>query len=90
MVDVYYYQYGRKRMILDAICVVNGPGTFRMYQEDGILYIYTEPKLHEAPDSSLEYEILKGYNRLYLGEAEVVQNVVRKTGRATQEDLVEV
>lgn len=75
-------------MILDALCVVHGPGHIGMYQKDGVLYIYTEKYLNETPEDGIIYHIEPGFTKLYLGEAEVVQKLVQ--GITEQYNAVEV
>lgn len=63
-------------MLLDAVCVIQGPGDIGLYQKDGVLYIYTKDKIDEVPADGQIATILPGYNRFYLGEADAVRAIV--------------
>lgn len=64
-------------MLLNAICIVQGPGLIAMHECDGVLTIYTKDQLHLAPSDAVEYIIEPGFTRLYLGESAVVRGIVR-------------
>jgi hypothetical protein len=63
-------------MILNAICIVQGPGTLALHEKNGVLTIYTKDQLHLAPSDALEYTIEPGFTRFYLGESDIVQEIV--------------
>ncbi len=63
-------------MMIDAICVVQGPGDIGFYQKEGILYIYSKDKIHDVPKDGLIYTIEEGYNRFWLGEEDAVRKQV--------------
>lgn len=63
-------------MILDGICIIQGPGDLGLYEDAGILYIYTKDKIGEVPDKGRIYTIEEGFNRFYLGEPEPVRKAV--------------
>lgn len=55
-------------MVLNAICIIQGPGEVAMEQLDGVLYIWTKNKIKEAPLTAVKYRIEPGFNRLWIGE----------------------
>lgn len=63
-------------MVLDAICVIQGPGDIGLYQKDGVLYIYSKDKIHDVPDDGRIYTIEEGYNRFWLGEPDTIRKQV--------------
>lgn len=78
-------------MILSAICIVNGPGKIGLAEHEGVLYIYTENQIDQVPAQGKIYTIEEGYNKFYLGEAEVVEELIRKLGFPDRENhLIEL
>lgn len=70
-------------MILDAICIVHGPGDIGLYESEGVLYIYTKDKVDELPEHGRVYTIERGYNRFFIGEPDTVRHVVQQLGPLT-------
>lgn len=68
-------------MILNAICIVQGPGQLALHERDGVLTIYTKDQLHVAPIDAVLYDIEEGFTRFYLGESDTVRSIVHNVSQ---------
>lgn len=60
-------------MVIDALCVVHGPGQIGMTMKDGILSIFIGEHLWDTPQDGVIYTIEEGYRKLYLGDPDTVR-----------------
>lgn len=78
-------------MMLDAICIIQGPGDIGLVESEGILYIYTKDKIADMPaDKGRIYTIEEGYNRFWLGEPDTVRSQVSSMYQPIEPVEVEV